>query len=412
MFFRTRLAAWLVVSFLMFASADCGMARAAENSGTPAVASVATHDFSGRWETTFGMMTLKQEDGRVSGQYIMDGEVCAIEGAIEEGKLKFRYTESNAKGDGRFTLSEDGKSFKGLWQPDGTKEWFDWRGTRIVPFEGLWSTTWGPMRLRVSGDRVEGTYLFFGECSISGELKGHVFTFNYSQADGESGSGSFQLAEDGLSFSGNWQSVDGRGGSWRGDATNKNEKWLVVLEANWELGIAQPEYSFGEMLEGFFSPRIPGVHVRHRFVHDLADLKRFTKELQYLPGTVVLHISSHGESDGLALSSGVVSADEVVSLFSTIHPPALLHFGSCLIMAGDIPKRIIESRGPDRAFPISGYTEMVDWTRSALVDFSYLALVLERGAPPSDAAVSLTEDVAYAKELGFKILDPQDVFPQ
>jgi hypothetical protein len=51
----------------------------------------------------------------------------------------------------------------------------------------------------------------------------------------------------------------------------------------------------------------------------------------------------------------------------------LLHFSSCLVGLG-------RERAP---FPVSGYATSVDWGASALLEFTYLDLILNRGMDPA-----------------------------
>lgn len=68
----------------------------------------------------------------------------------------------------------------------------------------------------------------------------------------------------------------------------------------------------------------------------------------------------------------------------------LMHFSSCLVgqdsekAFGDIP------------FPISGYTTRIDWAESALTEFIYLDMMLEKGLPPAEAAEQLLRLVRFA----------------
>ena len=64
----------------------------------------------------------------------------------------------------------------------------------------------------------------------------------------------------------------------------------------------------------------------------------------------------------------------------------LLHFSSCLVGLG-------RERAP---FPVSGYTTSVDWGASALLEFTYLDLILNRAMEPARAAAVLPELVRFA----------------
>lgn len=268
-------------------------------------------------------------------------------------------------------------------------------------FTGLWTTTYGAMRLNVIGDDVHGTYAWNGVAEITGKRDGdRAFSFSYSQPDGERGTGRFELAADGDSFAGTWKTASGGGGNWSG-ARNRpvpGRVWLIVLEENWESSLAAPEYSYGQMLRSFFT-RVPHVEVRHRFVHSIADVRRWSSEAAYFAEPVVLYISSHGAPSGAIVGSDVVGAKELIDCTKHIDDLRLLHFGACEMMSGDIPQQIAAARAPGQArFPISGFTRPADWAGSAIVDFTYLELVLARGMPPAEAAEQTRKLIKFADE--------------
>ena len=47
-------------------------------------------------------------------------------------------------------------------------------------------------------------------------------------------------------------------------------------------------------------------------------------------------------------------------------------------------------------FAVSGYTTRVDWAESALTEFIYLDMMLEKGLPPMTAAEHLVNLVRFA----------------
>lgn len=88
-------------------------------------------NFAGEWKTTWLDMSLTQAGNRVTGTFAWaDGKV---EGTVTGNILRFHWTQSNGKGAGHLTLSEDGKSFKGFWSytddPDN-QSGGTWDGTR------------------------------------------------------------------------------------------------------------------------------------------------------------------------------------------------------------------------------------------------------------------------------------------
>ena len=71
-------------------------------------------------------------------------------------------------------------------------------------FAGDWNTSFGKMKLQVSGDSVRGTYQMGPElCQIEGTISGQEMVFNYTERSA-TGKGKFTLAQDGMSFSGQW----------------------------------------------------------------------------------------------------------------------------------------------------------------------------------------------------------------
>jgi hypothetical protein len=376
-------------------------------------------DFEGVWTTTFGRLELEQEGARVSGRYTMGGEPATLEGTLEGCSLSFVYRETAASGSGRFELAPDGRSFSGAWKEDGQVEWSGWTGRRDGPldFSGLWATSYGAMRLVEEGEHVRGTYEWAGGSNLAGTRNGQVLAFDYDQPDDERGRAEVTLAADGMSFEGTWEATTGLGGNWSGTriVPQAGRTWLVILEAHWESGLAEHEYSYGDMLRAYFT-RLPDVAVRHRFVHDVADVARFCRELVWLAEPVVLYISSHGTEDGISLGTQTASADDLISALEAVETLRLLHFGSCLVMNGDVPRRIHAARAERRRFPISGFTTAVDWGGSAIVDFTYLELVLARGMAPREALDWTRKTIAFAGNAtegpipgtGLALLEPED----
>ncbi|MBN1150369.1 hypothetical protein JXA84_03995 [candidate division WOR-3 bacterium] len=259
-------------------------------------------DFSGRWQTTYGVMILEQEGQKVTGGYFFNG-YCPIEGEVNSwGRLVFRYNEPTTSGEGWFELSSDGDSFTGKWREDGKSLWYDWNGCR-----------------------------------------------------------------NGLSL-------------------DTSKIWLVVLEAEWQETLDENDYSFGEMLEAFFS-RLPDIEVRQRYVHDKDDLRNFCAETAGLDGRVCLLFATHGEKDGLVLRDGIAGAEDIVRVLEPCGNLVLVHFSSCNIMSGEAPDRIINSRDDwPEGFVVSGYLNPVDWAGSAVFEFFYLNLIFEQGLTPREAA--------------------------
>ena len=277
------------------------------------VASAAAQDleFSGTWDTTYGVMVLFQEGDQVTGYYDLGG-ICPVEGQVNaDGRLEFTYTEPATTGEGWFDLTADGMAFSGMWRETGGEHWAEWEG-------------------------------------------------------------------------------------YRAGAGLPPSNWLVILEAEWQESMTEDEYSFGEMLDAWFA-RVPGVTVRHRFVHDVEDLAGFCLEASALPGDVYLVLASHGTAAGIALPGGTVTGDNLIAALAPIRNLAMLHFSACEVMAGNVPAQLLASRNdwPD-GFVVSGYRVSVDWAASGMLEIYYFNQMLETGLSPEDAAQSVIDDIAFA----------------
>jgi hypothetical protein len=370
--------------------------------GVPALAADSP-TFAGEWDTTYGRLSIAVEGAKATGTYArLDATPNRINGTIEGPRLTFTYVETNATGEGHFTLAADGSTFRGQWREKGESAWSAWRGRRVAAvtrnFSGVWNTDYGLMRLVQHGDRVEGCYSFGGQSTVAGTAKGNVLSLAYAEPDGTTGTAEFTLAPDTGSFSGTWK-PDGfkPGGSWNGMRVvpRAGRIWLVVLEARWEASLLEPEYSYGEMLRQFFT-RVPEVAVRHRTFANRADFARWCLDLPYFVEPVVFYISSHGDQKGIRVGNELLGGKFIGEQLRHVPALVLVHLGACLTMAGNVPQEIRHASG--QAVPVSGFTRTADWAGSAIIDFTYLDLVLARQLPPGEAAAEVIKSIAFARE--------------
>lgn len=354
-------------------------------------------DFTGDWSATYGPLKLKQTGVHVVGSYDMSGTIGLVEGDVQGRRLTFAYREPNAAGKGWFEMAGDGASFDGRWRADGETSWSRWTGERgahaaaAATFDGVWSSTYGPLRLTQDGQAVRGFYRM-GDgrfADLSGTVRNDRLEFRYDE-QGVKGAGHFDLAPDGAGFAGSWTSDAGQQGDWTGArvAAMPGRVWLVILEARWEESLADREYAYGTMLAAYFA-RIQNVECRHRFFDDADSLARICSEIPFLPGPAVVVIASHGSEEGLSVGSRSISAGEIAACFARADNVSLLHFSSCLIMAGKLPADISKRLPPGISFPMSGYATSVDWGASAAAEFLYLDLILARDLEPADAVKRL-----------------------
>lgn len=387
----TRMSAALLIALVVAAGGADGQVPSSQ----PAA------DFSGPWETQHGRLWLSQRGAAVVGH---DDEGNVLEGTIEGRKLRFSVGGGMLVG-GILTLSDDGETFAGeLSSPLSDLPAVSLNGRRAtrrhapMTFDGLWQTKYGRMRLRTDGDKVSGIYEYAGISQIRGTLSGERFEFTYDQADGEKGEGAFELTTDGQGFTGTWKAQNGRGGGWAGVRIQPEPgvRWLFVVEAPWEQSVMAAPYSYGDMLRSFFT-RDPKVRVRQRFFHDLPDLRRWCAELPFFAEPVVLYISSHGTEQGVLVGNRMIPTRTVADCVKEADNLALLHFGACQVLAGNDTAQVFSQIIPNRRFPVSGFGVPVDWAGSAIVDFTYLDLMLSRGVPPLEAVEQTKKLIAFAR---------------
>ncbi|MBN1433992.1 hypothetical protein JW921_04480 [Candidatus Fermentibacterales bacterium] len=281
-------------------------------------------------------------------------------------------------------------------------------------YSGTWETTYGRLVLVQEGSDVHGWYSLQGLCTVEGSVQDDGrLVFEYTEPSA-SGSGWFALSEDGSGFEGQWRE-DGSATwyGWEGyrlDGSGSGfGKWLVVLEAEWQESMEEQDYSFGEMLTAWFE-RVPGVGVRHRFVHDTQDLARFCLEAAALDGgEIILLLASHGSTEGLELPGGVVDARDLLEAVEPLRDRlVLIHFSSCEVMSGGVPSTMMGRAGGGwrEGFVLSGYDRAVDWHLSAIIEILYLDLVLEQGLSPSEAATAVLAGLDFAGSRSSRWFEP------
>ncbi len=344
--------------------------------------------FAGEWLTTFGTMSIAQRGAAITGTYRYGNADGRIEGVVQGNTLRFRYVERAERGDGTFTLLRWGK-FSGSYRPEGATRSRRWEGER--GWDGIWESDFGRVRLIDDGARVHGYYEGAGPSMIDGEVRDGRFEFRYREPR-VAGAGRFRLADEGHAFEGEWhKDGDADWLPWNGRKLHAEPglTWLLVLEAHWQRSLAEGEYAFGHMLREVFA-RLANVRVRQRFFHDADSLEHWCRELLYLPEPAILMIASHGVAEGLSVHGEVIDTMRVLDAVRYAENLKLLHFSSCLV--GLDGRRALTNQ----PFPVSGYTTSVDWGASALLEFTYLDLMLNRGMEPAEAAAKLPALVPYA----------------
>ena len=200
-------------------------------------------------------------------------------------------------------------------------------------FEGLWNSTFGPLRLFQDTDSAHGCYEGLGSSTIDGRLNGNRLVFQYKEPRAQ-GDGFFELADDGFTFHGQWR-PDGAPSyaPWIGQRIMPvpGLVWLVVLEAYWQRGLGDKEYAFGNMLREFFA-RVPRVEVRQRFFNNEAGLAKWCRELLFLAEPIALVMATHGTPEGLTAHGDLIRAEPIAEILRQADNIQVLHFSSCLLM--------------------------------------------------------------------------------
>ena len=363
--------------------------------------------FSGKWLTTFGPMELSQDGAIVRGEYRYMSAACSLEGEVSHGRLVFTYQEPEVHGEGWFELTRGGKAFTGRFHPSGEDRWQPWEGER-VGFDGLWNSSFGPLRLIEEGDQVRGFYTAGVGATLEGRRKGDRLAFRYREPKAR-GRGAFELAADGLSFQGEWQARgDGRSRPWWGIRVRPqpNLTWLVVIEAPWQRFLAEQEYAFGNMLREFFA-RHSEVQVRHRFFTNEPGLLNCLRDLLYIAEPIVLVLATHAGPEGVHVDGQTISVPTLVETLGLAGNLRLLHFSACSMMKDPAVVELFQSFSNASSTVVSGYTSSVNWAASAIIEFTYLELVLSQGCPPAEAAGQLMKLLPFAGNEGV----PDGAFP-
>ncbi len=271
---------------------------------------------------------------------------------------------------------------------------------QVGGWSGVWKTTFGLMRLEQTGEEVLGIYSSGASSQLVGRVQQHKLSFHFQEAEVR-GEGWFELAPDGHSFAGKWR-VAGEGPwrAWSGERRVTRDEahtsLLCVLEAPWQESFDSPEFSFGGMLEAIFA-RSPKVRFRQRAVHGERDFLKWAGDLVYVDEPIVLVIASHATPAGLLTPHGLIDAQVIAQALGKLPNLVLVHFSACAAMAGELPSAVLAARHPSGALAgVSGYGVNVDWMASALVEFLYLDLVLNRGLDPGLAAAQVLGSVKFA----------------
>lgn len=333
-------------------------------------------------------MTLIQDGDRVRGTYGREGTEHPIEGTVTADEFSFRYTEAQEAGSGRFSLRRHG-FFAGEYLADGSDRALPWQGWRDC--DGLWDTHLGRLRfVQEAAGRVFGFAEYDAAARLEGRLDERRLTFTLESGT-FTGRGTLDLDATGYALAGEWLEAGQPSRALAGQRLlpRPGLMWLVVAEAHWQRALDDNDFAFGHMLKELFA-RLPRVQVRHRFYQDEASLLHWCRQLLFLPEPAVLVLAGHGEPGGLTVNGRIIPLARILDGLRFADGLQLLHFSSCLV-GQDSERALIAA-----PFPISGYKTSVDWAQSALTEFIYFDMILEKGLSPATAAEQLVSLVRFA----------------
>jgi hypothetical protein len=182
----------------------------------------------GLWESSEGVMNIKQSGSRVSGTYKQDKG--AIEGRLSNNVLNGYWSESNSNRrcntsrNGRYhwgslRLVFDGSTFRGAWGYCDDAPTTPWTGNRPVPpsISGVWDSSEGEITFKQSGSRISASYKQDGG-AIEGRIANNILTGYWSEEssnrrcntarNGRYHWGSLRFVFDGSTFKGAWGYCD------------------------------------------------------------------------------------------------------------------------------------------------------------------------------------------------------------
>lgn len=197
--------------------------------------------FEGTWNSSFAQLRLKQKDDVVWGDY---GTVGTIEGRVDAqtGVLDGIFTNGSNQGRIRFELVSP-THFEGLWAWGTAEPINNWDGDQTSSntptltkwpsgapsFEGTWSSSFGPLRLKQAGTRVWGDYssvgIIEGTMDLTTGVLDGIFTNGASQ-------GRIEFTHTGTTFDGLWAYGTAQPtNNWDGTLTNSVEPTLAQWPA-------------------------------------------------------------------------------------------------------------------------------------------------------------------------------------
>jgi hypothetical protein len=150
-------------------------------------------------------------------------------------------------------------------------------------------------------------------------------------------------------------------------------------------------------LREFFA-RISEVQVRHRFFSNEAGLQKCLRDLLYIAEPIVLVLAAHAGPEGVHVDGQTITVPTLLESLTPVRNLLLLHFSACSLMKDPAVVELFRSFSTASNTAVSGYTTNVNWAASAIIEFTFLEMILGQGRPPEEAAAQLLKLLPFAGE--------------
>ena len=138
----------------------------------------------------------------------------------------------------------------------------------------------------------------------------------------------------------------------------------------------------------------------------------------YIAEPVVVVVATHALPHGITVDGQTIEVASLVDILKLGGNVKLLHFSACLLMQDPASVAQFRQLAAQTGLAISGYKTSVDWAASAIIEFTFLEMVLGRGLTPQAAAQQLPKLLPFSGErvgassvfraADFTIVLPQD----
>ena len=128
-------------------------------------------------------------------------------------------------------------------------------------------------------------------------------------------------------------------------------------------------------------------------------------------------MATHGMPEGATVDGQTIDVRSILDSVKDAPHLRLLHFSACLMMKD---AKVVEHLGvlsKQYRLPVSGYATSVDWAASAIIEFTYLEMILSKGLTPAAAAEQVRKLLPFAGDdkiegspfppAGFRVVLPE-----